>query len=219
MQARTFLQLAFAMSWLAACASVDVDTIPICGPVASLQPLPDVRSCDEIELRQYVLMLREKAIARASRALVRVEFDETSRVRAVCTEAAVRRDEWSQRKHLAEQSNAIASLPPGPSCLAGRRADLNRYEATLAEIGRAAKLCGGQAGHVEQCMAQHGNWIVRNRVGWNRPFLYVTPEVANPPELSALDTARRCMRTSAEFESESECIQAEGFEMLTPPPR
>lgn len=140
-------------------------------------------------------------------------------MRAVCAEAAFTRDEWSQRRHLAVQSKAIASLPPGPSCLAGKRLDLNRYEATLAKISPAATLCGGQTGHVEQCMARHGNWIVRDRVGWTRPFLYVTPEMANPPQLSALDTARRCMRPSNQFEFESECIQADGFEMLTPPPR
>lgn len=218
MQTSRFLQLGTAAAFLA-CASVDVETIPLCGPVASLQPLPDVRSCEARELGEYASALRDKAVERGSRALVRAEFDDAARVRAVCVEAAVARDAWGPRRHLAEQSEGIANLEPGPGCLAGRRLDLNRYEATLAEIGHAARLCAGQVGQVDQCMARHGDWIVRDRVGWTRPFLYVVPEVPDPPKLSAIETARRCARSTHGFESESECIQADGFEMLSPPPR
>jgi hypothetical protein len=210
--------LASAVSFLG-CASIDIEKIPTCEPLASLQPLPDVRSCDVQELAEYASVLRKKAIAPASRALVRAEFDETSRVRAVCVEAAVARDAWSQRRHLAKQFEEIANLDPGPGCLAGKRLDLNRYEATLAEIGNAARLCAGQMGPRDQCMAQHGDWIVRDRVGWTRPFLYVRPKRTDPPKLSVIETASRCARSSQGFESESECIQAEGFEMLFPPPR
>jgi hypothetical protein len=218
MQARRFLQLAPALSFLA-CATVDVEKIPTCEPLASLPPLPDVRSCDAQELAEYASVLRKEAIAPASRALIRVQFDETSRVGAMCVEAAVARDAWSQRRHLAERSDEIANLDPGPRCLAGKRLDLNRYEATFAEIDNAARLCAGQMGPHDECIAQHGDWIVRDRVGWTRPFLYVRPKLAEPPKLSAIETAHRCARASQGFESESECIQAEGFEMLFPPPR
>lgn len=151
-----------------------------------------------------------------SRALVRVEFDETARVRSVCVETPNPSDAWLARRHLAAQSDAIAKLPPGPPCLVGMRLDLNRYEATLAEIAYYQALCPAFAGN--ECMEDHGDWITRNRIGWARPFLFVAPEIENPPDLDASDTVSRCWRKAKHpFEPQAACIQAEGWEMLLPP--
>src|SRR5262249_39116779 len=155
----------------------------------------------------------ERIVERTSRALVRVSFDDESRVRSLCVQAAFPTDAWGARRRIAEKPDAIANLPPGPACVANRRLDLNRYEAAIGAMEHAEYLCHGQDWGVERCMEQYGDWIVRKRVGWTRPFLFVAPEIAHPPELSAIGTVSRCWRTAKrDFEPQAACIQSEGWE-------
>src|SRR5207245_2950800 len=152
--------------------------------------------------------ISKRVVARMSGALVRVEFDEATRARSLCIEARNPRVAWSARRYIAVQPDALAQLPSGPMCLAGRRLDLNRYEATLADMEYAGNLCAGQDRDFNGCMELQGDWIVRDRIGWTRPFLFVAPEVANPPELDASDTVDRCWRTeNHRFEPQAACIQ------------
>ena len=211
-----------ALAALAACAGVEVDPneTPLCGPVASLPPLPDAGACDGQALDAYASQLSDRAVTRMSGALVRVAFDDAARVGSLCVAASNPRVAWDARRHVAAQRDALAQLAPGPACLAGRRLDLNRYQAALAEIDYAGFLCSGQGRDFEGCMEQHGDWIQRDRPGWTRPFLFVAPELADAPDLDASDTVDRCWRTeNHQFDPQAACIVAAGWEMIAPPPR
>jgi len=213
---------ALALAVVAACANTDVDAneTPLCGPVASLPPLPDAGGCDAQALVAFASEVSKRAVPRMSRALVRVAFDETARVGWVCAEAPNPRDAQRARRHIAARREAIAQLPPGPACLAGRRLDLNRYEAALGEMDYFGTLCTGQMEDFNGCLEQHGDWILRKRIGWTRPFLFVAPEVPDPPDLDASDTVDRCWRKEGHrFEPQAACFVAGGWEMLPPPSR
>jgi hypothetical protein len=68
------------------------------------------------------------------------------------------------------------------------------------------------------CPKFESDWILYDRVGVMRPYLYVKSESA-PSTASASETLSRCGRTAWGFDEQSECIQAAGFELLTPPER
>jgi hypothetical protein len=219
---RRVCALSTALVVFTGCASVDADPeqVPLCGAVASLPPLAEAGSCGEPELGDYAAAVSERLVARMGGALVRVAFDEAGRAESVCVEAANPSDAWRERRHLAAHPDAIAKLPPGPACLAGRRLDVNRYDAAIANLAYFASLCRGQAVDFDGCLERHGKWIVRDRIGWGRPFVFVAPEVPDPPELDATDTVRHCWRkANRRFEPQAECIQAAGWEMLAPPAR
>jgi len=236
--------LAIALGALAGCASVDVDTsrVPLCGPLETLESLPD--RCAPGELDEFSNGLSKEMLERASTALVRVELDEASSIRAVCVGEGPGYGPESARRALAENLDAILALPPGPTCAAGRRIDLNRYEAALAKVRDAEVRCGEQtrvtrethgittvrdrtAGgaygvydrEYEQCLGYDANWIVLDAPGSTRPWIYVKPEIPDPPGPSATDTASRCERKSRVFEKRVACIESEGWERLEPPPR
>jgi len=210
------------------CASVSGDTekVPLCGPLQTLAPLPD--HCEPGELDAFTEAL-SREIPPSSRAVVRVSLDDTSKVRGVCVGPGPKSGSWSSswtaRNGVAQNLDPILALPPGPACAAGKRLDLNRYGAKLAEIQDREARCQQQveisaqnqtttvgnqlyAREFEQCMRYQADWIVLGGV------IYVKPEIPNPPGPSASDTASRCTRKSWGFDETAECIESDGWERL-----
>jgi hypothetical protein len=234
--------LALALGAFAGCVSGDVDPsqVPLCRPLETLAPLPE--SCAPGELDAFSNALSDPVQGRASGALVRVELDDASRVRAVCVGEGPGYGPASARRALAEHLDAILALPPGPACAAGKRIDLNRYEAALAKVRDHEARCQEQTRitreshgnttvrdrtvpgaygvyerEYERCLEHEADWIVLDARGSTRPWIYVRPELPNPPEPSASDTASRCTRESRVFEKRAACIESEGWERLEPP--
>ena len=100
---------------LLACASPDAGRVPLCGSHASLAPLPAAQSCDARELAEFSAGLEKRLGERASRALVRVEFDGAAAVRSVCVEDAPGYGRDGARRAVAENLDALLASPPGPT--------------------------------------------------------------------------------------------------------
>ncbi len=233
-----------ALGALCGCATGggDPERVPLCGSLETLAPLPE--SCAPGELDELSNALSQQVQGRASSALVRVELDDASRVRAVCVEDGPGYRPASAQRAFAAHLDAILALPPGPACAAGKRIDLNRYEAALAKVREREVQCqernrvtrethgpttvrdrtvpgayGVYEREYERCLEHEADWIVLDAPGSTRPWIYVRPELPNPPGPSASDTASRCTRESRVFEKRAACIESEGWERLEPPPR
>jgi len=228
-----------------ACASSSrqvADPVPLCGPIETLAPLPE--RCEPGELDEYSQALASRLLEPGASALVRVELDDGARVRSVCVGEGPGYGPASAQRAIAKKVDAVLALPPGPECAAGARLDLNRYEAKWAEVHEREARCQEQTrvtrethgnttlrnttvrGHYgvydreyERCLEYDADWIVLDAPGSTRPWIYVKPEVAHPPGPRAYDTASRCTRKSRVFEKRAACIEADGWERLTPPPR
>src|SRR5258706_3776399 len=210
---------------LAGCASAGGDTpeVPLCGPLDTLPPLPE--RCAPGELDEFETALSDQVLPHASSALVRAVLDDAARVRALCVDWGPGYGPGGARRALAEQLDAIRALPPGPACAAGKRVDLNRYQAKLAEIEARRSRCEEQTrvtretqepttvrdrtvrGHYgvydrefERCMEYQADWIELDAPGTTRPAIFVKPELREPPGADAYDTASRCARKSHRFE-------------------
>ncbi len=226
-----------------ACASPahEAGPVPLCGPLESLPPLPG--SCVAGELDAFSATLSDRLTEAAGRSLVRVELDEAASVRSVCIEEAPGYTSAAARR-VGQDLDALRALPPGPACAAGRRLDLNRYEAKWAEVHDREVRCqeqtrvtrethgetivrnrtaGGAYGvyerEYEQCLEYDADWIVLDAPGSTRPWIYVKPEIPDPPGPRASDTRSRCLRKSRVFEKRAACIESEGWERLEPPKR
>lgn len=193
-------------------------SVPACPAVASRPLAAD--ACEPAELGAYTRQLSDRIAEGNDQALVRVEFDETSRVHSVCVDEETGSAVGKARREIGEKLVEMHTIPPGPRCVAGRRIDLHRYEAKLAEAKRAQSRCsvvlGKRMRALGHCDEFASDWILYDRVGVTRPYLYVKSEAAGA---TAGETLSRCERTTFGFEEQSSCIEADGFELLTPPPR
>jgi len=219
---------------------VEADLAPLCGALDTLAPLPG-ESCDPDALATYQHDLARALDPRARRSLVRVEHDAAAHVRALCIEAGPGYANQSARRALAEQREALRARPAGPACVADARVDLNRYEAAEAEFHERETRCQeqsritrethgptairgadsrGQYGvydrEFERCMEYQAEWIVLDQPGSTHPAIFVKPEIPSPPGASVYDAESLCTRKSQVFEKRAACIEAEGFERLTP---
>ena len=238
--------LGFAIGFLG-CASSDSArapevSVPQCGPLETLAPRPE--SCAAGELEPFSKALAAAVPVPAHGALVRVELDDAARVRAVCVETGPGYGPGRARRALAEHLDAIHALAPGPACAAGKRIDLNRYEAKWAQVHELETRCSEQTRitrethgptavrertvpgayglyerEYERCMDYQSDWIALDAPGSTRPAIWVRPEIPNPPASDAYETATRCKRLSQVFEKRAACIEADGWERLEPPPR
>jgi hypothetical protein len=212
--------LLFALNAGSALAKPDVVTVPPCPENESAAPVVAPTSCDGRELSEYTEKLADTMVSGSSRALVRVEFDEQARVRSVCVDEHTGRATWDARRRIAERLVDARALPAGPRCVAGKRIDLNRYEAKLAETRTAGGDCGlvtlDRMKALRPCKRFDSDWIVYDRVGAMRPYLFLKTAAVGGSEVPASETLMRCGRTARGFEAQSECIQSDGFEMLTP---
>jgi hypothetical protein len=221
MRASRFLQWGIpAAVWLS-CASPDEARIPECH--GARQPLADAQVCDERELSRYTAELSDRILEPTTRALIRVEFDDTSRVRGMCVDQHTGHDTWTAERHVAQKLVEMKTIPSGPACVAGRRIDLNRYEAKLAEARYAQYWCGLVTGdHMKAlapCAKFKSDWILYDRTGSTRPIVFLASDDALANGARAGETLSRCGRTTKGFEDRSACIQSEGFELLEPPDR
>jgi hypothetical protein len=219
--ARHLAVLALAAGAIAACTTVDVEKVPLCAPVGSLQPPPAAGACDESAIAGYTLALSELIVKPASQALVRVEFDGQARVRSLCVDEGVGNHAFHARREIAPKLDAILARAPGPRCLAHKRLDLNRYESKLAEIEEAKRWCGVVLGDrmtaLQSCSKFRSDWILYERVGATQPYLFLRSEAEQPSNVPAGDTIGVCQRTAWGFEAQSDCILAAGYELLTSP--
>jgi hypothetical protein len=220
---RRFVQtgaLAFAcFAALGASEGREVLSVPACTAEAMLPPV-EPETCSERELSPYLDTLSEQFVRGSEDALIRVAFDDEARVSAVCVDEHTGRDSWRARRRIAEKLVELKRIPAGPSCVAGRRIDFNRYEAKLAEAKRAQNWCGlvqgGRMKALGRCEKFASDWILYDRIGSTRPYLYVKEE--NGKAIAA-ETLSRCARRTQGFEAQSKCIEAEGFELIEPPKR
>ena len=238
--------LGFAIGLLG-CASSDSTrapevSVPMCGPLEMLAPRPE--GCAAGELESFSNALSDAVPDPARQSLVRVELDEEARVSDVCVESGPGYAPGRARRALADHLDAIHALAPGPACAAGKRIDLNRYQAKWEQLHERETRCTEQTRvtrethgltqvrdrtapgaygvydrEYERCMDYQSDWIALDAPGSNRPALWAKPEVPNPPDLDAYDTATRCKRSSHVFEKRAACIEADGWERLEPPPR
>jgi hypothetical protein len=215
------------------------ESVPLCGALDSLAPPPD--GCGAGELDEFTAALSARVREPAGRVLVRVELDDQSRVGALCVGPGPGYGPASAQRALAEQLAAIRALPPGPACAAGKRIDLNRYEAKWAQVHEREARCDEQTRvtretqgptrvrertvpgsygvydrEYEHCMDYQSDWIVLDAPGSTRPAIWVKPEIPNPPGPDAYETATRCKRLSRVFEKRAACIEADGWERLEP---
>jgi hypothetical protein len=235
---RSALALALG-AWLG-CASggPDAAPAPTCGLLETLAPL--AQECEPGELAAFSAALAEPLGSAAGGALVRVELDDAAAVRSVCVEKATGYASGAARR-VGERLVALRSVPPGPDCVAGGRIDLNRYEAAEAKMRAQQTRCHEQTRvtrethgptpmrdrtapgaygvyerEFERCMEYEADWIALDQPGSTRPALWAKPEVANPPGPDASETTSRCWRLSRVFEKRAACIEADGWERLTP---
>jgi len=204
---------------LSASAAREVTTVPACTAESTLPPV-EAQDCGDRELASYTAMLSEEIVRGSEDELVRFGFDDRARVSAVCVDERTGRDPWQARKRIADRLIEMREIPVGPRCVAGRRIDFNRYEAKLAETKRARNWCGLVTGQrmkaLARCEKFSSDWILYDRIGVTRPYLYVKADGAQTP---AAETLMRCERSARSFEDQSRCIEADGFELLVPPPR
>jgi hypothetical protein len=240
---RSIWCVAIALGALTGCASAggDPERVPLCGPIETLAPVPD--HCAPGELDELTRVLSGEVVGRAGRTLVRIELDDAARVRSVCAEQGPGYGPGSARRALAEHLDAILAVSPGPACAAGKRLDLNRYEAKWAEVHERDVRCTEQTRvtretqgptttvrdrtvrgaygvydrEYEHCMEYEADWIVLDHPGAMKPWIYVKPEIPDPPGPPADETASRCFRKSRVFEKRAACIEADGWERLEPP--
>ncbi len=231
--------LAFAF---AACAGgtpgdADLGRVPPCGSLETLPPLPDAKSCGEADLGAFAAALENAVRPHAGDALVRAQLDESAQVHELCVGSGRGYAPTRARRELAQHLDAIRALPAGPACAAGRRLDLNRYQATWAQVHARETQCDEQRRvsletrgdllhgrshfdhEYERCMEYDADWIVLDMPGSMRPWIYVKPEIPDPPGPRASETASRCERKSMREEKQAACIESEGWERLEPPPR
>jgi hypothetical protein len=243
MRESAILLVGAALSLACASSAPEADRVPLCGPLESLAPRPE--GCAAGELDAFSKALSDAVAAHGKNALVRVELDDAARVRAICVEPGPGYGAGSARSALAEHLDAIHALAPGPACAAGKRIDLNRYDAKWAQVHERETRCTEQTRvtrdtqgptttvrdrtvrgaygvydlEYERCMDYQADWISLDAPGSTRPAIWVKPEIPNPSGLDAYETATRCKRLSRIFEKRAACIEADGWERLEAPRR
>jgi hypothetical protein len=221
--------------WLA-CASFDGEnaSVPLCGPLASLPPRAGATGrCQEGELARFEDALAAVLIPPAGDALVRVELDEAARVKGVCVEQGANNAAWGAQHRIGRELDALFALPAGPACAAKTRLDLNRYQAKWAEAKALDVRCTtglDQMGpeihgagwdrvsgrEVDACVEHEADWVLIGVPGTTQPAIFAKPEIPDPPGPPARDTMSRCARQAFRFEQQVACIEADGWERLSP---
>jgi hypothetical protein len=226
------LAVVFSCVVLLACAGggSDSPSVDVCAPLAELAPLPEPECRQSEESRSFERMLQAAIQDDAESLLVRVELGPDAHVRAVCAEGVATRTRWSAERAVGRRVPELLAMSPGPACLAGRRLDLNRRAAKMAEAENAEYLCTERRRQTlettpgidplrrsqqvwNQCLEHDATWILVHRVGVMDPVVYARPEVVDPPPVRARDTASRCSR-EFNFDAKIACIESEGWERL-----
>jgi len=218
---------AFALS----CADgFAVEGVERCAPLAELAPLPLAECRDQADARAFEQRLQALIAEAAGGLLVRVELGADARVRTLCSEDLP--GHWKARHALAGELASVMQVPAGPTCLAGKRLDLNRRAAKHAEIQRLKRECERKfrmsletsrdvdaarlsSRQWHDCIEFDADWIVVEQRGVMEPLLFGKPEVVDPPTVRARDTAARCGRKHVtDRDAQVACIEADGWERL-----
>lgn len=232
---RAGILTASSLLWLAcvwvACA--DGSTAPRaerCAPLAELAPLASQECRESEEAIAFTDALQSVVEDSAYGMLVRTELDDGSRARTICADGAPNRREWKERLTLGSRLVDLVQMPPGPVCLAGKRVDLNRRAAKLAEVDETEFRCANhvrvtrdaERGHatprfldraLTNCIQHEATWVLLYETGVMQPLVFAKPEVVDPPPVPARDTVSRCGRVHV-FEKRVACVEAEGWERL-----
>lgn len=208
----------------------DGPSVERCAALSALAPRA-TRECRESEeARTFVQAVEPTIREDAGALLVRLELDGSSRVRGVCADGVPTRTEWKARRRVGARIAALMETEPGPACLAGKRLDLNRRAAKLAEIEQVERLCRDEvlvtrdstSGYLtrrflernaSECTARRATWVLVHDADSGASLLFAKPETPSPPKLHARDTASRCGRLE-DFEAQVTCVQGEGWEPL-----
>lgn len=129
---------------LFSCASW-VPGLPACPSINELKPPASDECLATPEAGSTVSRMASLLEPQAGPLLIRVEMSAASSVESVCGDRSNTRGERQARKHLSEVSPSLASLPSGPSCLAGTRLDFNRSAAHAALVASSIRQCRREA--------------------------------------------------------------------------
>lgn len=226
------------LAWMGCClahlacvdGSSDGPRVEDCASLAELASLPSRQCREDTQALAFEHSLWGLIEDDAAELLVRVEFGDEARVRSVCADGVSGASEWKARRALGARLAEVMAAPAGPPCLAGRRLDLNRRVAKVAEADRAEFRCRERfrntrelargyrdlrfaASELEDCIQHAATWIYVYRSGVMRPLVFGKPETADPPAVRARDTASRCSREN-DVDAEIACIESEGWELL-----
>lgn len=128
-----------------ACAASQQRLVERCPSLKRLPPRPTEQCEADPESVAYQDRVAALVTSTSGPLALRVVLDENSSVASVCAEGTARGMENARaRRTLSANLGDVWALPPGPSCLAGRRIDLDRRHAKLAEIERTEAQCRGE---------------------------------------------------------------------------
>jgi len=208
----------------------DGESVDACAPLAKLPPLAAADCRASADANAFEQRLREATKDDSGSSLVRASLGEDSRVTSLCADRTGAMGEWKVRQALGARLPALRALAAGPACLAGTRVDLNRRAATVAESERAEDRCDQRARttrdtrsgagtplivarQLQECVEYEADWIFVYRPGSMEPAVFGRPQVVDPPDVRARDTASRCRREN-DRDAEIACIESEGWELL-----
>jgi len=125
-----------------ACASPSPYSVERCPSLRSLPPRPTDECAADPESVAYQDRLTALLTSASGPLALRAVLDERSRVASICAEGTARGMENARaRRFLSANLGDVWALAPGPSCLAGRRLDLDRRHALLVRIERTEAQC------------------------------------------------------------------------------
>ena len=125
-----------------ACVSRQPGVVERCPSLRHLPPRPSERCEADAEVVAYQDRLAALLTSASGPLALRVVLDERSRVASLCAEGTVKgMGNARARRSLADNLGDVWALPPGPSCLAGTRIDVDRRHAKLVQIDRIEAEC------------------------------------------------------------------------------
>jgi len=128
-----------------ACAATSPRAVERCPSLKRMPPRPSAQCEEDPEVIAFQDRVAALVTSASGPLALRVVLDDRSRVASVCAEGTARGMENARaRRTLSANLGDVWALPPGPSCLAGTRIDLDRRHAKLVEIERTEAQCRGE---------------------------------------------------------------------------
>ncbi len=187
-----------ALSLLAiACATPDA--IPYCPDGDAALPEATAECRSEPEVMDRSARLADLIVPGMESLLVRVEFDENSRVRSICGARGPGSKQWSDRVRVAERRAEILALPAGPACVANSRLEFNRLGLRLAEVGEILRDCSRQSSTPAQVRTCWDRFQSQRNEIWVFDPIHLDPLifVATPDSVSRRKAIRECADMNA----------------------
>lgn len=212
---------------LLACATAT--PVPVCPSLAELKPLAEP-SCTLEAASATHTSLADRFEPAAGPLLVRIEFDSQSVPGNVCVERRYNAGEARALRHIRTEIAALSDIAPGPPCLADRRLDLNRRNASLAEMERSWQKCEDRyrsasqgitigspakiaAREFVQCVQFESKVLAVEPADGADALIFAAPETLDPPDLEPSRTAERC-EDAPDLDELISCIENDGWELV-----